>query len=234
LDITNGTQRPVGRAEDETKMRITMTADLHGHFPETPGGDLLIVAGDLTARDEMDGFENFHLWMHNQNYRKKVYIAGNHDMNLKTFLGYKGKHFYISEAEYLEDSGIEFDGVKIWGTPWSKYFDGINPFCKAFMKTDKNLVKYYDKIPDDTDILISHGPPFDILDESYYDKEKCGSQALLATLDRVRPKVFVCGHIHEGNGFLLLKHEGPNTACYNVSHMNVHYKPVNPVVTIDL
>lgn len=217
-----------------------MTSDLHGHYPETPGGDLLIVAGDLTARHRDKEFNEFFEWLYHQPYSKKILVAGNHDEYLertntnhilRRIAGYDKDDI---EFEYLNDSAIELNGLKIWGTPWSKYFDGINPDCAAFMRTDRELVHYYAKIPNDIDILISHGPAYGILDESIYDQELCGSVALREAIERVKPRLFICGHIHEGFGYLLLKHDGLNTDCYNVSHMNVHYKPVNPVVNIEI
>lgn len=232
-------------------MRITMTADLHGHFPSTPGGDLLIVAGDMVAHGHLYEWMAFYKWLEAQEYAKKVYVAGNHDNFLKQRAILKeATEIGIPDdiADYLCDSGTFYstemeDGkwgpyyvnpLKIWGTSWTPWFVGISSQCKAFTGNEYALDNKFALIPDDTDILISHGPPRGILDYSDPYMEELGSTALRKHLERVMPKLFVCGHIHEGFGFLDFKGNGPNTMCYNVAHMDEHYRPMNEPVTIDL
>lgn len=226
------------------RLKIDAISDLHGHYPKLEGGDLLIIAGDLTARDQVKEYMSFLRWFNSQNYRKKILIAGNHDNG---FVGPWGdakgpfrenKTFY--DFDYLLDSGTKFEGLKIWGTPWTKTFPGINPKCCAFtVDRESELQEKFDLIPNDIDILISHGPPFMILDEVDPAGDgtmfPTGSQMLRMALDRVRPKVLICGHIHEQGGkSLMYKHQGPNTMCYNVSYVNEYYKPVNKVTRIEL
>ena len=110
-------------------MDITCISDLHGFFPVLEGGDLLLIAGDLTARDEPHEIEEFKEWLRKQSYSKKVLIGGNHD---NFFFNLENPAVYFDEAIYLCDSGTEFEGLKIWGSPWTKNFFGLNPRCKAF------------------------------------------------------------------------------------------------------
>jgi Icc-related predicted phosphoesterase len=232
-------------------MIIDCISDLHGHYPKLEGGDLLIVAGDLTARDTALDHMQFQVWLHDQKYKKKVIIAGNHDNRLQQipFEGIQRQYREMGE-DYLCDSGTEFHGtksngevctMKLWGTPWTAQFPGINPKCCAFTEnygcdTDYWLEEHWNFIPDDIDILITHCPPYDILDETF-DGKKVGSKTLLAKSLKVAPKLHVFGHIHEEGGkqfiFKRLGHGDENNTIYvNASHVNERYKPVNKPVRI--
>jgi len=220
-------------------LKIDFLSDLHGYFPETPGGDVLILCGDYTASDKSLQWDKFFDWVYKQPYEKKIMIGGNHDNFLQEFKGIKDLSRVIgydkddTEFEYLCDSGTQIDGIKIWGTPWTKTFPGINPRCCAFTKDlDIQMKEKFDLIPNDIDILVSHGPPFGILDKNE-DGHPCGSIPLLDTLNRVKPLYMVFGHIHEEGGKkILYKHIGPNTWCMNVSYVDERYKPKNEVTRI--
>lgn len=211
-------------------MKITAVSDLHGYFPRLIGGDLLIVAGDLTACDTDIQHYQFCEWLDAAPYRKKIVIAGNHDNNIQRNMIDK-----LDRCLYLEDEGCEFEGLKIWGTPWILWFHGINPHCKAFTGTEAHLKKKFDLIPHDTDILICHGPPFGILDKIYEwgDKDKpklTGSKELLAKIMEVKPKLVIFGHIHEhGNrrGHFADFSENYYIDFNNVSIVNERYEAVN-------
>src|SRR5271155_1419729 len=139
------------------KMIIDCISDLHGHYPELKGGDILIIAGDLTARDMVHEYEYCKKWMLSSDYEHIVVINGNHDMLAMEFPGImeetrKGNN---SKYHYLCDSGCEIKGAKFWGSPWTKSFPEINPLCKAFtLDTDEELADKWALIPDDTDILV--------------------------------------------------------------------------------
>jgi Icc-related predicted phosphoesterase len=219
-------------------MKITAISDLHGHYPELDGGDLLIIAGDLTKRDSNEEYiVHFPVWLWYQSkkYRKVVFTGGNHDNIM-----YSGRMFPMpkdlkEKCTYLFDSGCEFDGFKIWGSPWTKTFEGMNPHCKSFtMDTEDELKKKWDLIPDDTDILVTHGPPYLIFDKTT-SGEFVGSPTLRERIEAIKPKLHVFGHIHEDGGHqILLKHDGPNTLCVNASIMNEHYKPVNKPTYLEI
>lgn len=210
-------------------MRVTVLSDLHGHIPEDlEPGDLLIVAGDLTGSDQYIQYFNFFDWLERQKFRKKILVSGNHDMmmELENYEGPPDKEF-----EYLNESMTEFEGLKIWGSPLSLWFSGINPRASAFTRSEEELEVFYEKIPDDIDILISHGPALGILDLTKR-KRFVGSRALLNAVDRIKPKLLVTAHIHETYGHLLYKHQGPNTLCVNASLMNEEYEIVNEPYTL--
>ena len=158
-------------------MIIDCISDLHGHYPKLEGGDLLIVAGDLTARDTQMEHMQFLSWIAQQNYKKKIWIAGNHDNYLQGT-----KFIPIKELgmEYLCDSGTEFEGLKIWGSPWTLKFPGMNPHCMAFTcDTEEELAEKWALIPSDTNILITHGPSWGLHDTNF-DREGCGSKNFIS------------------------------------------------------
>ncbi|HEY5235529.1 MAG TPA: metallophosphoesterase, partial [Rhabdochlamydiaceae bacterium] len=179
-------------------MDVTCISDLHGHLPELPGGDLLIVAGDLTARDKTDEYLEFYAWLDEQNYKCKIVVAGNHD-NALAKPEYMGRSDRFHPAIYLCDSGTEFEGLKIWGSPWTKTFEGMNPHCMAFTcETEEELDSKFAKIPEGLNILITHSPVRGFVDK-LSNGENAGSFALKKALWKMfePPQFIICGHIHE-------------------------------------
>lgn len=253
-------------------MIIDCISDMHGHYPKLEGGDLLIVAGDLTARDSENEMALFDYWLNEQNYKKKIVIAGNHDNVLSE------NRIKLQFCEYLCDSGTEFEHeepvrnlfdagdkfliykkkLKIWGSPWSLWFEGINPKCKAFTGSENDLKNKFNLIPDDIDILITHAPPYGILDGIPIEDGSefhAGSKSLRKRLFEIKPRLNIFGHIHEkGYRFVeitfppenptvkqisedIIKvemHGGKITRCINASHVNEHYKPVNKPIRVIL
>lgn len=216
-------------------MKIDCIGCIHGHYPILEGGDLLIVTGDLTARDTDKEHLVFIEWLfysqkYENKYKKVIYIAGNHDGFLDPKTKRYGQIKTISDlnVEYLCNSGTEFEGLKIWGIPHSLLFDGVNPKCTAFMETEEELKEKYDLIPEGIDILISHSPPYGILDQNIHG-EHCGSISLRNAMMRVKPKYLICSHIHEQGGKEV---DLITTKVINCSHMNERYKPVNKPITI--
>jgi predicted phosphodiesterase len=223
-------------------MIIDCIADLHGFYPQLEGGDVLIVAGDLTASDTPIELVRFREWLCSQQYRKIIYIGGNHDNEIENETPCTGGKIldinFDELAIYLCDSATEFEGLKIWGSPWTKRFDGMNPKCKAFtVDTDQELDEKWKLIPDDTDILVTHGPALRNL-----DGDELGSRSLLkwqanhvGTL-----KLHVFGHIHEGYGVYDITHlqeqlGDPKTTIFvNASHVDSKYRPVNSPIRVIL
>ena len=211
-------------------MIIDCISDLHGSYPALDGGDLLIVAGDLTARDYLGELILFADWLERQDYKKKIVVAGNHDNLLQE------KRIDFDPAEYLCDSGTEFEGLTIWGSPWTRYFEGMNPSCCAFTKnTEEELAEKWRLIPSGIDILVTHSPPAGILDQTER-KYRVGSTALREQLLRIKPRLHVFGHIHEAHGQDREEwgNKDGSTTYVNAAHMNRDYKPVNKPIRIEL
>lgn len=198
---------------------ITFISDLHGYKPKLTEGDLLIIAGDLTARDSRKEYEEFNTWLANLPFKCKIFIGGNHD----TLLERSEVKIEGLGIHYLNDSGIEYNGLKIWGSPWTTRFRGQNPLCMAFsVKTELELKKHFDLIPKGIDILISHSPPYGILDQCI--NGRCGSEMLRQAILRTKPKICCFGHIHENGG----KTEQYDDICYiNASVVNETYQNIN-------
>lgn len=150
------------------------------------------------------------------------------------------KRIMIERINYLCDSGTEFEGLKIWGSPWSLTFPGINPHCTAFTGTEEELAKHYAKIPDDIDILVTHGPPYGIRDRvksnNKFGFECVGSRSLQQHALRLNLKLWVMGHIHESYGEELPGGFIGGTECkiVNASHVNERYEPVNKPIRVIL
>lgn len=209
-------------------MKICCVSDLHGHLPEIPECDLLLIGGDIVPttahKPESSAFwlENvFRRWLEELPARNIVGIAGNHD-----WIFQKRRDLIPSLPWiYLQDSGVEIGGFKIWGTPWQPVF-----FDWAFNLPESELKLRWKMIPDDTDILITHGPPYGIGDLSTYGNMNAGSPSLLARIGELSPKLAVFGHIHSGYGEYRIN----DTIALNASLVNEKYLPVNPIHIVNL
>ena len=135
----------------------------------------------------------------------------------------------VDEGTIVPSAGDAGREMSVWATPWS------DPFMRwAFMKRPSDLERVYAAIPDGTDILVSHQPPLDHGDRTFnLDSgrvEHVGSRELLDAIERVRPKVVICGHVHEGFG----RYEHQGIPIYNVSVVDEQYRLVNAPTVIDL
>lgn len=224
-------------------MIIDCIGCLHGAKPKLKGGDLLIVTGDLTARDDQYEIDEFLLWLCEQKYYKKIFIAGNHD-NIAEKAGFPVETLRPN-IEYLCDSGTEFEGLKIWGSPWTAAFSGINPKCKAFTMpygcdTEDLLYDRWELIPEGTDILITHGPAYGVLDGVPIEDgsmHHVGSKSLYNWLKYVeRPRLHIFSHIHEAYGQEehFPTYDDKMMVSVNCSIMNGKYRPANRPIRIIL
>jgi Icc-related predicted phosphoesterase len=217
-------------------MIIDCISDLHGFKPKLKRGDLLIIAGDLTAQDRAEEYEEFALWLSKQKYTHKIVVAGNHDGYLEREGGLGIQSLErLGGFRYLQDSFVEIEGLKIYGSPWTKRFFGINPLCCAFTVDEgESLKARWDQIPEDTDILVTHCPPFSVLDNCIYGDT--GDKDLVARVVCVRPKLQVFGHIHEGGGKRVAERcsKGRVVEYVNAAYVNRAYEPVHKPVRIVL
>jgi Icc-related predicted phosphoesterase len=204
-------------------MLIDCISDLHGFLPDLNGGDILLIAGDLTGRDTKQEYEQFVSWLGKQPYRCKVVIAGNHDGLIEKGIVKIGADEH--NIHYLCDSSLEFEGVKIWGSPYTPTF-----FRWHFMRDrGADIKKHWDLIPSNIDILVTHGPPQSILDENDHHLHVGCEDLRKAVQDQVRPRLHCFGHIHEEGG-KITKIDG--TTYANCSFVNVDYQPVNSAIRL--
>lgn len=211
------------------QLKITCISDLHGELPELSGGDLLIIAGDLTGSDLFIQYQFFFQWLEYQKYKTIIYIGGNHDgMIEKGLINFSSIH----DIRYLQDSMTIWEDIKIWGAPWTPTF-----FNWHFMKDrGEDIKKKWDLIPKDTEILITHGPSYGILDYTEFSSKGkfAGCEELRTVVEELPDlKLHVFGHIHEGYGNLVLKRTPKDLLCVNASVMNAEYDMVNPPININ-
>lgn len=182
--------------------KIWHISDTHGyhHLLDVPEGiDIVIHSGDFS--NYKDFYKNepeakdFLKWYGNLDIKHKILIAGNHDafaaiapQELKDLCD----HYHIN---YLENESINIEGINIFGTPLTPSFGNW-----YFMKARHKIGEYWKLIPDNTDIIVIHGPPKGIMDLSYNSEGKlefCGCKALRnEILNRIKPKYVLSGHIH--------------------------------------
>lgn len=210
-------------------MKFVCISDLHGLqrkkwcIPELlPDGDVLIISGDLTNYGEINQLVDFNSFLGEINYTKDriIVIAGNHDFSLERERDIAEST--LSNCTYLRDSEVNIDGIKIYGSPWTPKF-----FNWAFMvDSAESLTACWEQIPLDADILVTHGPPFGILDKTK-NGDYAGCSKLRKRIKEVKPKYHIFGHIHEGYG----KRKVGDTIFINASTCNERYKPINdPII----
>ena len=213
-------------------MELVLISDTHTMHEQVtlPKGDVLVHAGDFTGRGKPHEVEDFFGWLERQakEFKHIVFIAGNHDMS------FEYKHPWtvdmiksLSEnIHYLEDSEIIIDGVKFYGSPWQPEF-----FNWAFnLPRGKALAEKWELIPNDTDILITHGPPMNILDYTSRDMWNVGCLDLYNKVLNIKPKLHIFGHIHEGYGIK----EQDGITFINASTCTLGYNPTNKPIQISL
>ncbi len=189
-------------------MDITFISDTHGlhGWLRLNAGTVLVHAGDITEYGTEDEGIEFLDWFSKQPFTYKIFIGGNHDLFLEELTLRKLKKLIPSGIIYLENNGTELEGIKFWGSPVTPYFLGM-----AFNEREgREIKKVWSKIPLDTDVFITHGPPKGILDGGM------GCEELRLRIDSVRPKVHCFGHVHGQNGIEVIN----DTTFINASMVN--------------
>ena len=206
-------------------MRVVCISDTHNqlHKLDIPTGDLLIHAGDLTRRGSLMEVQEADRALSRLPHRHKIIIAGNHDWAFVREPA--AARASITSAIYLEDEAVVIEGLRLYGSPWQPWF-----FDWAFnYPRGVSLKPVWDLIPETTDLLITHGPP-----RGHGDRpargELVGCPDLTMAIQRIRPRIHVFGHIHEGYG---ITQEGPTT-CINASSCMLNYIPLNKPIIIDI
>jgi Icc-related predicted phosphoesterase len=216
-------------------VKICVISDTHMQHDSIvmPDADILIHSGDATYQGKPEEVHEFGLWLYKQldRYKHIIFVAGNHDWLFQTRKPL-ALELIPKQVHYLEDSGVELMGLKFWGSPYQPRF-----FDWAFnLSRGKDLKEHWDLIPSDTDVLITHSPPYSILDESPYGNERAGCEDLLEALKRVQPKLHCFGHIHHSYGrqTTFLKSTGFATEFVNASICDEKYRPLNNPIVVEL
>lgn len=203
-------------------MRIVVVSDTHNMHQriDIPDGDVFVHCGDCLGHGTLEELRALDRVLGELPHRHKILIAGNHDWCFEQEP--EAARRLVRNAIYLEDEEVELEGIKFYGSPWQPWF-----FDWAFnLERGEPLRKVWAKIPDGTDVLITHGPPYGVLDRTTRG-ELVGCEELIDRVRVVKPKLHLFGHIHEGYGSEMRD----DTLFINASTCNVRYQPVNaPVV----
>jgi len=211
-----------------------MLSDILDENPES----VLVHCGDISSRGRIQEVTDFLDWFNGLGFKYKIFIAGNHDFlfeddpeMITDLLSTKYKNLI-----YLNDSGVEIDGIKFWGSPVTPRF-----FNWAFNR-DSDIQYHWSMIPYDTNVLITHGPPYGILDFTQRDRKPVGCHYLRRRLFDLKDlKIHAFGHIHEAFGSQVgdteddFSEESLNNIHFvNASYLNLDYRPVNRPICIDI
>jgi Icc-related predicted phosphoesterase len=208
--------------------KISLISDTHGKHDliskDLPGGDIIIHAGDISNVGKSDEIYDFLNWFSTLPYKHKVFIAGNHDFGFEIMDDIAPEYKELG-VTYLMDKMVEIDGLKIYGSPWQPRF-----YDWAFnVNRGEAIAKKWENIPENLDILITHGPPFGILDDTIHG-QRVGCEELYMKVTKVKPKYHVFGHIHYGYGMKMME----DTTYINASNLGERYEYRNKPVLIHL
>jgi Icc-related predicted phosphoesterase len=204
-------------------MRIVFISDTHGYHKTIEdnlkkiGGDVLIHSGDSECYDKKSTTDFIHWIMGLKEFDTKIFIAGNHDFSFeKNMKGSIKKEMWFtnlindenlsqSDVYYLEDSemSILFPNfsrpIKFYGSPWQPTFRN---WAFNLPRNGSEIEEKWNNIPLDTDILITHGPPFGIRDKVGIrgNVYPMGCEILKNKIDLFSPIIHCFGHIHLESG----------------------------------
>lgn len=236
-------------------MKVVAFSDTHNQHKKItlPDGDILIYAGDCAIHGTELEVEDFAKWIKTQPHKFKCAVAGNHDECLQD----KPEIFQDNGIEYLCDREININGLRIYGTPWRSVprerVLGPKSRWSAFMITEPWDEYVFREIPNGLDILITHMPPFGIMDiGSHWKKyeirepdtiigpdgkfwkfigfKSWGNKALLKNIKRAKPKHSIFGHIHDISDILV----DDGITFYNVSMCDAEYNLRAQVKTFEV
>lgn len=208
-------------------IRIVCISDTHckhkalGQLPE---GDVLIHAGDALSQGTGMEFWPFAVWMAAQRFAHKIYVPGNHDFFVQRNPDIAKNLLAEGGTTMLVDRAVRAVGLKFVGVPWVPNLKGW-----AYYGDHLALLHRFGRIPDNTQVLITHTPPTGIEDMTNYSH--VGSSELSERLAHLKQlKLHVFGHIHEGYGV----YGASDWTSVNAVICTREYKPTNKPIVIDL
>lgn len=184
-------------------MRIVCLSDTHafGRLVDVPTGDVLIHAGDLTLDGSSMAIIAALAWLDEQPHRHIVAIPGNHDLAFERSPQVLGRvREMFPRVQLLIDAEISIEGMRVWGSPWQPWFNDWAYNFRRGASGELQAREKWNEIPDDTAILVTHGPPYGILDRNAR-RQYVGCKQLHARVRSLRQlRLHVFGHIHESYG----------------------------------
>ena len=213
--------------------KILLISDTHSkhkqiHDSWLPEADIIIHAGDYCSYGYKNNTIDFLNWFSSlKQYKHKIFIDGNHD-HISEQQSELFKTLIPENLIYLNDSGIEIEGIKFWGSPVSPSF--YKEHWVWNRDRGQEIKAHWDLIPEDTEFLICHTPMNNILD-STLEGENVGCNDLLERFQELKNiKAIVSGHIHESRGFYRFVN---GQLCINASLLNRSYMLVNKPFLVD-
>jgi len=208
-------------------MRVVAISDTHTFEDRitVPDGDVLIHAGDATITGTVAEVSAFGAWLESQPHKHKIVIAGNHDWLFERDNAH-ARLLIEPWAHYLQDSMVEITGVRFYGSPWQPRFQDW-----AFNVNRGRAIAWKWRLIPKCDVLITHGPPWGVLDQVIDGALHLGCEELGHAVGRVKPRVHVFGHIHGGYG----ERRAPNGIHFiNASICDEAYNPVNAPIVFEI
>jgi len=203
---------------------------------------VFIHAGDFTDLGLPKEVKSFELWLRSLPFKNKIVIAGNHDLCCESYektrramyrLPYEADWtstqvpYRVYNATYLNQESFTINGINFYGEPRTPEF-----YDWAFNVKREDMKHVWELVPENTDVLITHGPPLNYGDAVYKrmagmaTRENVGCKFQLEMIkNHPNLKVVVCGHIHPANGsYDLVKNNGDVVKIINASVVNEKYK----------
>lgn len=211
-------------------MRIVAISDTHCYRPVLPDGDLLIHAGDICWAGWEKEWKSEIAWLGKQSHKNKLYIPGNHD-------AYSFKQ-RVAAVQYCADNGVIMlvdedvfiNDVTIYCSPWTPNFG----WTRAYMHNAAAAKVHWAKLYRDADLLVTHGPPFGILDQCPLP---VGCPDLLDAVVRIKPAIHLFGHIHTHHGGVrrYTYKDNKTTTMVNLCRVDDNSQPVSdPIFVCDV
>jgi Icc-related predicted phosphoesterase len=198
-------------------MRIVCLSDTHELHREAtvPPGDMLLYAGDFTFFSKRRSMiDDFNDWLGELPHRHKVVIYGNHEFAFESDPSLRAR---LSNAIVLVNESANIDGVNIWGSPVTPMDGGAFALGRV-----EDRARLYSQIPRETQILLTHTPPFGVLD----GEPHAGCPELRTAVIRIRPRLHVFGHIHDGYGTRATRHTMFVNAALFSEHGDLNKPPI--------
>ena len=187
--------------------------------------DVIIHCGDMTGNGGTGAITDFMTWFSGlEQFKYKIVVAGNHDWLFERN-NVLARELVPDNVTYLEDEEVIIEGVKFYGTPVQKIF------CNwAFNRHESKMAQHWAAIPNDTDVLITHSPPYSIFDNVPWSGNQGSPSLYKEVVERIKPLVHAMGHIHEGYGVKVIE----NTTFINASVLDGDYMCVNDPILVEL
>lgn len=222
-----------GKAKRVRIVHVSDTHLKHGEI-EVPECDILVHSGDFSTRLGPGEVErvvaDFVAWMEAAPAKHRVFVCGNHECALGSLTRSEIQSLLGESIVYLQDSGVTLEGIRFWGHPWTRASSSY-----SFGTNDAGMAAAAKRIPKKIDVLISHMPPYNIMDlawvggnrgkncalcggSSHPGKDHWGCPHLLRRVLKTKARVHLFGHVHDSTGIRVQSGVLFSNASYDLSH----------------